>query len=158
MVKKVWGPGNQKRGPKPVALTDRERKLAHGIVAGLTKKAALQKAGYAGNALADADSVFNRPRFVRYLKYMRDRQVERLDYSVENLCARLERVHLEAMEHRQYGAAVQAILGIGKMMGHMADRTEIEMHIISKPMREPTHEVTLSPEDWQRQFSPKRIN
>lgn len=157
MAKKTWGPHNLPKGPRQQALTDRERKLAHGLTAGLTKKAALMKAGYAGNALTDADSVFNRPRFVRYLKTMRDRQVERLDYSIDNLCARLEFVHLEAMQARQYGAAVQAILGIGKMMGHMADRTEIEMHVISKPSREPTHELTLSPEEWQRQFAPKKL-
>jgi hypothetical protein len=155
-AKKTWGPHNLKRGPKTDKITDRERLLALGIAGGLTKKAALQKAGYASSQAGD-DSILERPRFVRYLKYLRDRQVERLDYSIDNLCARLEYVHLEAVNARQFGAAVQAILGIGKMMGHMADRTEIEMHIISKPMREPTHELTLSPDEWQRQFAPKRI-
>jgi hypothetical protein len=48
-------------------------------------------------------------------------------------------------------------MGIGKMMGHLADKTEIELHILSKPAREPTNEISLSPEEWQRQFTPKRI-
>jgi hypothetical protein len=61
------------------------------------------------------------------------------------------------MEKSQYGPAVQAVMGIGKMMGHLADKTEIELHILSKPAREPTDVITLSPEDWQRQFTPKRI-
>ena len=165
MVKKTWGPHNspgtrtlrEKKREKKEVLTDRERILAQGLVGGLTKKAALQKAGYASSALADPDSVFVRPRFVRYLDHLRERQVERLDYSIDNLCARLERVYLEAMEVRQYGPAVQAIMGIGKMMGHLADKTEIELHILSKPSREPTNVVTLSPEEWQRQFMPKKL-
>jgi hypothetical protein len=61
------------------------------------------------------------------------------------------------MDKSQYGPAVQAIMGIGKMMGHTADRTEIELHILSKPSREPTDVVTLSPEEWQRQFTPKKL-
>jgi hypothetical protein len=48
----------------------------------------------AASALSNPDSVLNCPRFVRYLEWMRNRQVERLDYSIDNLCARLERVYL----------------------------------------------------------------
>jgi hypothetical protein len=164
MVKKTWGPHNspgvrelRERKRRKDDLTDRERILAQGLVGGLTKKAALQKAGYASTAITDPDSVFTRPRFVRYLDHLRARQVERFDYSIDNLCARLERVYLEAMDKSQYGPAVQAIMGIGKMMGHTADRTEIELHILSKPSREPTDVVTLSPEEWQRQFTPKKL-
>ena len=84
--------------------------------------------------------------------------MERLDYSIDNLCARLERVYFEAMEKSQYNAAVQSVMGIAKLMGHLADKTEIELHILSKPAREPTNELVLTPEEWQRQFTPKRIN
>jgi hypothetical protein len=165
MTKKTWGAHNapdmrtlrEKKREKKQELTDRERVLAQGLVGGLTKKAALQKAGYASSTLAVADSIFDRPRFVRYIDHLRQRQVERLDYSIDNLCARLERVYFEAMEKSQYNAAVQAVMGIGKMMGHLADKTEIELHILSKPMREPTKDLVLSPEEWQRQFAPKRI-
>jgi len=167
MVKKTWGPHNapdmrtlrEKKRAKinGDALTDRERKLAQGIVGGLSTKAALQKAGYASGSLANADSVFTRPRFVRYLDELRKRQVERLDYSIDNLCARLERVYLEAMAHRQYAPAVQAVMGVAKLMGHLQDKTEIELHILSKPAREPTETLTLSPEEWQRQFAPKKL-
>lgn len=159
-TKKTWGPHNKPQGKRPPkdTLNDRERKLAQGLVSGLTMKAALQKAGYASSVLASADSVITRPRFVRYVDDLRKRQVERLDYSIDNLCARLERVYFEAMEKSQYGPAVQAVMGIGKMMGHLADKTEIELHILSKPSREPTETLTLSPEEWQRQFAPKRIN
>jgi len=165
--KKTWGPHNSpsmkalrdKRVAKIRSddLTDRERKLAQGIVGGLTLKAALQKAGYSANTLATADSVLSRPRFVRYVDHLRKYQVERLDYSIDNLCARLERVYIEAMDKYQYGPAVQAVMGIGKMMGHLADKTEIELHILSKPAREPTTELNLSPEEWQRQFLPKKV-
>ena len=36
----------------------------HGLVGGLTKKAAFQKAGYSASALSNPDSVLNRPAFV----------------------------------------------------------------------------------------------
>jgi len=83
--------------------------------------------------------------------------VERLDYTIDNLCARLEHIAYAALDDRQYAAAVSAVMGIAKMQGHLADRSEIEMHIISKPAREPTREVSLSPEEWQRQFAPKLV-
>ena len=164
-MKKTWGPHNspgtrelrEKKRAKADVLSDRERNLALGMVGGLSLKAALQKAGYASSQLSVADSILTKPRFVRYIDELRKKQVERLDYSIDNLCARLERVYLEAMEKSQYGPAVQAVMGIGKMMGHLADKTEIELHILSKPAREPTSEISLSPEEWQRQFTPKRI-
>jgi hypothetical protein len=161
MVKKTWGAHNSpvvrklKRQPKD-KLTDRERLLAHGIVGGLSRTAAYRKAGYA--ASAQSKDIETRPRFVRYVTQLRDRQVERLDYSVDNLCARLEYIAFSACDEKQYGAAVSAVMGIAKMMGHLTDKTEIELHMISKPAREPTTELTLSPEQWQRQFAPKQIN
>jgi hypothetical protein len=82
------------------------------------------------------------------------RQVERLDYSIDNLCARLEHIAYAAIDDRQYGAAVSVITGVAKMMGHLADRSEIEMHIISKPAREPTTTTVLSPAEWQRLLHP----
>jgi len=146
----------ERKRAKQDVLTDRERALAQNLVGGMTRKAAFQKAGYAAVSAGD-DNITEKPRFIRYLDELRRKQVERLDYSIDNLCARLERVYLEAMEKSQYGPAVQAVMGIGKMMGHLADKTEIELHILSKPAREPTNDITLSPEEWQRQFTPKRI-
>lgn len=158
-----WGPENlaKARAPRKQKLTPKERKLAINLVQGMPKTQAMQKAGFSGRVNVkegDPDSVFQRPHFVKFMRELQDRQIKRLDYSVDNLCARLEFVYLEAIQRHQYGPAVQAALGIAKMMGHLADRTEIEMHIISKPLREPTEVVTLSPEEWQRQFSPRRIN
>jgi hypothetical protein len=165
-MKKTWGPHNapdmrtlrEKKRAKATGdqLTDRERVLAQNLVGGMTRKAAFQKAGYAAVSVGE-DNVTTKPRFIRYIDQLRRKQVERLDYSIDNLCARLERVYIEAMEKSQYGPAVQAVMGIGKMMGHLADKTEIELHILSKPAREPTNEISLSPEEWQRQFTPKRI-
>jgi len=163
-MKKTFGAHNappmrelrEKKRAKHDVLSDREMKLAQNLVGGMTRKAAFQKAGYAAVSVGD-DSIESKPRFVRYIDALRRKQVERLDYSIDNLCARLERVYLEAMEKSQYGPAVQAVMGIGKMMGHLADKTEIELHILSKPAREPTNEISLSPEEWQRQFTPKRI-
>jgi len=136
-------------------LTDKERLLAQGIVGGLSNIAAARKAGY-GNGSRTVE-ILAKPRILRYINQLRQGQVQRLDYSIDNLCARLEHIAFAALDDRQYAAAVSAVMGIAKMMGHLADRTEIEMHIISKPMREPTREVSLSPEEWQRQFAPKQI-
>jgi len=157
---KKWGPHNKPSGQdrrtkkRTQPLTDREKNLARNLVGGMVKKAALLNAGYSPSVAADPDNIMTRPRFVRYLDELRKQQVERFDYTIENLCARLENIAFAAMEKNQYGAAVQAVMGIGKMMGHLADRTEIELHVLSKPSREPTDVLTLSPEEWQRQFTP----
>jgi len=155
-----WGKENARKGQiarklRPPLLTERERIFAQGIVAGLSHVAAIRKAGYGSGTTAK--DVLVRPQVVRYLAELRERQVTRLDYSIDNLCARLEYIAHAAVDEGQYAPAVAAVMGIAKMMGHLADKTEIEMHIISKPAREPTKEVTLSPEDWQRQFAPKLV-
>lgn len=158
--KKTWGAHNKPSGQvrklkkRAQPLTDREKLLAHGLIGGMTTSAALKRAGYSPSYSADPDNIMLRPRFVRYMDEMRKKQVERLDYSIDNLCARLEHTYLAAMEKNQFGAAVQSVLGIAKMMGHLADKTEIELHILSKPAREPTDVLVLSPDEWQRQFTP----
>lgn len=159
-----WGPENvakaraakaKNRNKVRDVLTDRERIVAQGIVGGLTQRAAFAKAGYAAGT--EEMRVLTRPAVIRYIEELRDRSVQRFDYTIENLCARLEHISYAALSEREYTAAISAIMGIAKMMGHLADRSEIELHIISKPAREPTKSVTLSPEEWQRQFAPKQI-
>jgi hypothetical protein len=121
----------------------------------MSQRAAFAKAGYAVDT--QEARVLTRPAVIRFIEELRERSVKRFDYTIENLCARLEHIAFMATAAGEYAPAVSATMGIAKMMGHLADRTEIEMHIISKPAREPTKEVTLSPEDWQRQFAPKQI-
>lgn len=143
-----------KRHSRPIhALSEQERTLAHGVLGGLSHRAALRKAGYADSA--SAAEILGRPRMLAYLNEMRFRQVERLDYTIENLCARLEHIAFCALADGQYAPAVSAVCAIAKMMGHMADKHEIEMHFISKPAREPTKETVMTPEAWQRQFAPQ---
>jgi Phage terminase, small subunit len=136
-------------------LTDRERNVCQYLVGGMTQRAAFAKAGYAQGTAESR--VLERPAVIRYIEELRERAITRFDYSIENLCARLEHIAYCALAAGEFAPAVSATMGIAKMMGHLADRTEIEMHIISKPAREPTKEVTLSPEEWQRQFTPKQI-
>jgi hypothetical protein len=159
---KVWGPSKENlaaaraaRTEKNAGISEREKILARGIVGGLSQKAAFAKAGYAAGV--DRSEILQRPRVIHYLRELHDRQVERLDYSIDNLCARLEHIAYAAIDDRQYAAAVSAVMGVAKLMGHLADRSEIEMHIIAKPAREPTKETVLSPEEWQRLFAPKLI-
>jgi phage terminase small subunit len=136
-------------------LTDRERNVCLYLVGGMSQRAAFAKAGYADGI--QESRVLTRPHVIRFIEELRDRAVKRFDYTIENLCARLEHIAFAAMQDRQYAAAVSATMGIAKMHGHLADRTEIELHVLSKPMREPTKEISLSPEEWQRQFAPKLI-
>ena len=121
-----WGPTKENlakaRAPRKRKLTPKERKLAINLVRGLPKTQALKKAGYSDRPAGDPDSIFQRPHFVRFMKELQDRQIKRLDYSVDNLCARLEFVYIEAISHRQYGPAVQAALvGQAKPRDALAD-------------------------------------
>lgn len=137
--------------------TDRERALARGLVEGLSKAEAFRRAGYSGLSSTQVNDVLARPRVILYIEELRERIVKKFEHTVESLCDTLRMIADRAMADGQFAPAVSAIMGIAKMHGYLADRTEIEMHIISKPAREPTKEITLSPEEWQRQFAPKQI-
>jgi hypothetical protein len=143
------------RGRAADNVNDRERRFAQAIVGGLAPKVAMSKAGYSPKA--NPGSVLARHPVIRYIEELRDRQAKRLDYTVENLCARLEHIAWAALDEGQFAPAVSAVMGIAKMMGHLNEKSEIELHVISKPAREPTKEVDLTPEEWQRQFAPKLV-
>src|SRR4030095_6289190 len=121
--------------------SDRERAVAQYLVGGMTQKAAFVKAGYSIGT--DEYRVLTRPAVVRYIEEVRERAVTRFDYPSETLCARLEHISAAALASGEYAPAISAVMGIAKMMGHLADRTEIEMHIISQPARETTSEVRV---------------
>src|SRR5262245_27881021 len=109
---KTWGSHNGKAGlqaaharrAREKPLSDRERVLAQGIVGGLSNTAAARKAGYGLGA--PTAEILERPRVLKYINELRARAVERLDYTIDNLCARLEHIAYAALDDRQYAAAV----------------------------------------------------
>lgn len=132
--------------------------MCRGIVEGLTITEAFKRAGYSETSSLQKNEVLARPRVILYIEELRERILQKFDHTIEALCERLDKIAAAAMLDGQYVPAVSAIMGIAKMHGHLADRTEIELHILSKPAREPTKEISLSPEEWQRQFAPKLVN
>lgn len=131
--------------------------MCRGIVEGLSITEAFRRAGYSETSSLQKNEVLARPRVIRYIEELREHILRKFDYTIENLCDELRAIAQAATLDGQYAPAVSALMGIAKMMGHLADRTEIELHILSKPSREPTKELVLSPEEWQRQFAPKLI-
>lgn len=128
--------------------------MCRGIVEGLSVTEAFKRAGYSEASSLQKSEVLARPRVIRYIEELRERILQKFDYTIEALCNELRSIAEAAKLDGQYAPAVSAIMGIAKMHGYLADKTEIELHILSKPMREPTKEITLTPEEWQRQFAP----
>jgi hypothetical protein len=60
------------------------------------------------------------------------------------------------MVDHQVPAAITAIMSKAKLLGYLVDKSEIELHILNKPSREPIDVTDLSVEEWQERFAPQR--
>lgn len=140
-------------------LNDRQRRLAENIALGMSYREAYRAAGYKGpfpygkNAESEG-SILVTPEFKHYLFSLREKASERTHQSVELLIKQLDDARLLAMVTHQPTAAITAIMGKAKLLGYLIDKSEVEMHILNKPSREPVKTLSLSVDEWQEQFNP----
>jgi hypothetical protein len=137
-------------------LNDQQKALAKFIVSGMAYPEAFREAGYETQHPYTAE-ILTSPSFRYYLFYLRERMAERTYQSVDLLIKQLDDARLLAMVDRQVGPCITAIMAKAKLLGYLVDKSEIEMHILNKPSREPTKIVELSVEDWQEQFGNPQI-
>lgn len=138
-------------------LSPQQRTVAKLIAAGHSYKDAFAEAGYE-TEYPYTSELLTLPKFRYYLFHLRERMAERTYQSVDLLIKQLDDVRLLAMVDRQVGGAVSAIMAKAKLLGYLVDKSEIEMHILNKPSRDPTPVVELSVDEWMEQFGPRQLD
>jgi hypothetical protein len=138
-------------------LDDRQKALAKYLVSGMSYREAFDAAGYETEH-PYTSAIIKEPKFLYYVFHLRERMAERTYQSVDLLIKQLDDARLLAMVDRQVSPAIAAIMAKAKLLGYLIDRSEVEMHILNKPSRDPTPVVELSVEEWQNQFGPQRLD
>ena len=104
-------------------------------------------------AQARAGGMMRSPAMRDALARARATLADRAETTVFTLVERLERITEAAMacDPPQMSAAVAATMGIGKLLGLVVDRSQLDV-VHHKPSRVPTQQVELSADEWKRQF------
>ena len=139
----------------PLANVRRE-KFAQGLAEGLSGAEAYRRAGYRGkghSAEAASSQILRNLEVQQRVADLRGRTAERAEITRDTIIAELEEARQLALQLGQAGAAVQAAMGIAKVLGLVVDRAELSL-ITHKPSLVPTKELELSEEEWRRQFVP----
>ena len=88
------------------------------------------------------------------MRELQAKHAERAAVTVDGQYAKLEEVRRNAVEDRQHGAAVAAIVAQNKLYGLIIDKAQIEA-VVRRPAPAPdiAPGVILSEDDWQRRLS-----
>ena len=144
----------------PARLNSRQESFAQHVAQGCTGREAYQKAGYAVSDLvadANASRLLSNARVSERVAELQARHASRAEVTVDELVSKLERLYDLALENRQSSAGVQAVMGIGKLLGLIIDRSEAET-TLRKPAREPTNHRQMTLEEWIRKFAPQHMD
>lgn len=144
------------KNPKE-SLSVFQENFAQSIASGLSYQKAYTAAGYKGQfpwrhqKQVFTDKVKHRIFEIRQSAAVATKQ------TIEQLLGELDDARMLAMVDRQPGAVVQAIMGKAKLLGYLIDKSEIELHMLSKPAKEPGTIIDMSVEEWQERFNVTQI-
>lgn len=142
----------------PTLRNNRRENFCLGVAKGLTATQAYREAGYRGQGHvgeSGASELMRKPEVIARITELRQRQVRRLDVTVDSLVADLDEMLRLATECENPSAGVSAIMGKAKLLGLIADRAGVGT-MIRKPAREATDKKQMSLEEWQAKFAPTR--
>ncbi|GLS37231.1 terminase small subunit [Mesorhizobium tianshanense] len=141
-------------------LNIRQERFCLGLAEGLPQSRAYIEAGYTarGNAAEVAAARLFRKVQVRSLvAELQAKAAKRSEVTVDSLVAELDHMLQLATKLGQPGAGVTAVMGKAKLLGLIVDKAEVAT-TLRRPMREPGEAKTMSLEEWQAKFAPKRMN
>ncbi len=138
-------------------LSSRQRRFAESVAAGMSSVDACRAAGYTAKpagASVRAHWRLKDPRIANLITELQAKHAERAAVTVDGQYAKLEEVRRNAIEDRQHGAAVAAIVAQNKLYGLIVDKAQVET-IVRRPAPAPdvAPGVILSEDDWQRRLS-----
>lgn len=142
----------------PFKMNAKHKAFCRGIVSGLTKRAAYIEAGFSGKNLGGPGWLLAIREVKAYLAHLRELQRRRLGVTLERLTLDLCRAQDLAAASDNAAAYVNATMGLAKLYGFLKEEREGDVNIfINRPLREPTHEIELTPDQWIAKWSPKPI-
>lgn len=143
----------------PVLPNEHWEKFAQGLVSGLSAHVAYLKAGYKGKV--DDKNTRRDASRLRMNKEVRGRIAElqleaarESKITVMDLVKELQAFARLSKQCKQPGAGVGAVMGIGKLLGFVIDKAEIDA-TLRKPARRATTDTKISLEEWKEKFAPK---
>ena len=143
-------------------LSPREEAFCQGIVAGLTKKAAYEAAGYGATSQDSQKTqvykLIRIPEIHFRIQWLRMRQAMRLNVTMNSLVEELAVAYEVAQATGNANAMVASVMAKAKLLGFIDAPDKDAVGSITKPSPIPTDVVELSEEDWRQQFAPKQIN
>ena len=136
-------------------LNVRQECFVQNLVAeGMNATAAYKAAGYLAKkdvtARNGAHELLTNPYVKRRLAEVQAEHAQRAALTVDDLIDKLERLYCIAVEDRQPGPGVKAVLAIARLLG--LDRQELHAEIICKPAFEPDVPREMSLEEWSQRY------
>jgi len=118
---------------------------------------AVREAGYKATPNAASVGAHRRQRTPKIAKRVHELQAKhaaRAAVTVDGQYAKLEEVRRNAVDDRQHGAAVAAIVAQNNLFGLIIDKAQVEA-VIRRPAPAPdvAPGVILSDDDWQRRLA-----
>lgn len=117
-------------------FTNKETLFINACIAGKTDIQAWEEAGYSmrstpATITTNIMALKKKPHISAELEKRRKKLQKKTEITAENLIEKLERVYFEALadDKKQYGAAVQAVMGQAKILGLIVDKAEIKAAI-----------------------------
>ncbi len=144
-----------------MALNARQELFVQNLVAeGMNATAAYRAAGYKGRgntAEVGASEILRNPKVIKRVADVQAEHAKRTAITVDDLVAKLQLLYSIAVEDRQTGPGVQAIMGIGKLLGLIVDRQELRAEVVRKPVADPDAPSEMSTDDWAKKYGGKII-
>jgi hypothetical protein len=143
---------------RPFQLLPRHKQFCRNIVAGMSNAAAFRDAGYSPKWLGGPANLLKRPAIRDYIELLQERQRIRLEVTLDGLVLNLRTGQDLAIETGNPAAYVTATMGLAKLMGFLKEEREGDINVfINRPLREPTKELELTPDQWVAKWSPKEL-
>ena len=123
-----------------MSLNARQERFVQSLVAEGMNAIAYKAAGYKGlgnTAEVGAAEILRNPQVKIRLAEVQAEHAERAAITVDDLVDKLAHLYSIAVEDCQTAAGVQAIMGIGRLLGLVIDRQELRAEVIRKPASDP---------------------
>lgn len=130
----------------PTLQNHRHEAYARAITEGMTPGMAFRAAGYTANLDFGPYKLGRSAPIRRRIKELQAKAAEDHGQTMAVLLAELDQARIQAMDNRQYAAAIAAIMGKGKLLGLLVDK--VEDLTVRKPSLIPTKATEMSEAEW----------
>ena len=137
-------------------LNARQEAFCRGLAEGKPASRSYVEAGYnaRGNAAeVNAARLLRKAQVANRLREMQAKHARRVEKTVADVIADLDRLRDQAFATGQISAGVAAVMGAAKILGMITDKSQLEQ-VQHKPSPIPTTRIELSVEEWREQFDP----